>query len=218
MEDSIAMLEMAAGDGISHIFATPHYRPGLYGNSKEGVIRGLGELTRRIRGDMSLYYGADVRVSHDIIERVESGQAATLNGSRYLLLELTDYALPPNLEDLVFRMRGRGLIPVITHPERHSYFFKNFDVLRDLRKRGAMFQVTAMSLTGGFGKTARKVSKAMLESSLLDFVASDAHNLDGRPPVLSRAFEEIRKEFGIRAAETIFFRNPLRILEAAARR
>lgn len=218
MEDSVAMLEMAARDGISHIFATPHYRPGLYGNSREGVISRLRELMPGVSGRTRLYYGGDVRVSHDIIERVESGQAPTLNGSNYLLLELTDYALPPNMEELVSRMRKRGIIPVITHPERHSYFLKDFGALRGLREKGAMFQITAMSLTGGFGRAAQKASKAMLEELLVDFVATDAHDVIDRPPVLSGAFREIRKGLGSAAAERIFFRNPLKIVEAAGAR
>ena len=72
-----------------------------------------------------------------------------------------------------------------------------------------------MSITGGFGRVVRKAVLAMLGDGLVDIVASDAHNVDQRPPVLSKAYKEVKKEFGDNTADAVFFRNPGKILESS---
>ena len=52
---------------------------------------------------------------------------------------------------------------------------------------GAYAQVTASSLTGGFGSSARRAAEMMVRTGLVQMIASDAHNPERRPPVLSEA-------------------------------
>jgi tyrosine-protein phosphatase YwqE len=49
----------------------------------------------------------------------------------------------------------------------------------------------------------------------VDLVASDAHNARGRPPILSKAYGDIKKEFGSDISDRIFFETPQMILGAA---
>jgi protein-tyrosine phosphatase len=51
----------------------------------------------------------------------------------------------------------------------------------ELIAAGAHMQLTTSSISGGLGPTIQDFSKAMLESGLVSFVASDAHNLTTRP-------------------------------------
>ena len=214
-DGSLKMLRIAAGDGIYHIFATPHILPGTYENRSSGIRSVLEDLKRIAPETPRLSYGADVRVSVDLLERIEKGEVPTLGGSGYMLLEMPDYILPPNVDNLIFNLRHRGIIPIITHPERHLRLMHDLSALGKLRDNGALCQITAMSLTGGFGKALRKISMDMIKKGLVDFVATDAHDDRNRPPLLSGAHKDVRKEFGDGVADTLFFSNPEKIVETS---
>jgi protein-tyrosine phosphatase len=71
-----------------------------------------------------------------------------------------------------------------------------------------------MSLLKDVGKEVRKVTFAMIEKGFADFIASDAHSTGRRAPVLSRAYDEVQRQFGKDLAEKIFFQNPQKILDS----
>jgi len=55
----------------------------------------------------------------------------------------------------------------------------------------------------------------MLDEQLVHFVASDAHNLESRPPTLSRARDVIGQRFGEDVARDLVVTNPLHMLDDA---
>jgi len=59
--------------------------------------------------------------------------------------------------------------------------------LYELVAMGALAQVTAQSLTGGFGESIRKTAAKFLRHNLVHIIASDAHDTVKRPPRLSGA-------------------------------
>lgn len=205
LQESYEMLRIAREDGISHIFATPHIIKGLYDNVKETICSAV----REVFSDSSprVLYGADIRITHDIMKRVNNGEIPTLNGSNYILVELPHFVLPPNIDNIIFNLRKNGLVPIITHPERNFFLRLNQTALYKVREAGARYQLTAMSLCGGFGKEARKFALDMIKAGIADFVATDAHDSRHRPPILSLAFNEVHRQFGDKIARKIFFEN-----------
>ncbi len=212
LEESVKMLEIAKSDGVTRIFATPHILDGLYSCKGREIISSVEGLRKHLPGSLELFWGADVRIAPDLTKRVESGDILTLNGSGYLLLELPASFVPPHLDSFIFDLRHKGITPVITHPERHLRLMHDSAGLGGFRDRGAMCQITAMSLTGGFGREIMLASLTMIEKGLADIVASDAHNSGTRPPILSKAYREVKKHFGDETADRLFFKNPGKIL------
>lgn len=212
LEMSLRMIKIAADDGISHIFATPHIIKGVYDNNTQKIRKGIEALRLHISEKITIYTGADVRITPDIMLKIEKGEMPTLNGSKYMLIELPHFVIPPNIDMLIFDLRKAGIIPIITHPERHITLTKKFFVLKRLRDIGAMYQLTAMSVSGELGKNIQKISFSMIDGGFIDFIASDAHNARERPPVLSNAYNVIVRSYGYEAAETIFLKNPEKIL------
>ena len=213
-EEAAEMLLMAEQDGISSLFATPHILDGLFSNRGPEIIASVERLRPHAPPGLNLLWGADVRVVPDLIRRIESGEIVTLGGSGYLLLELPEYIVPPHLDSLIFSLRHKGMTPVITHPERHLRLMHDHAALGVLKDRGAMHQITAMSITGGFGREIMQAGLSMIRKGLADVVATDAHNTVARPPLLSRAYKEVERQFGEKTAELLFFQNPGKILES----
>lgn len=214
MEESLEMIDMAMKDGISHIFATPHIIDGLYDNKAGEIMNAVDDLRRHVPDGIKILYGADVRISFDLITRIENREIPTLNDSGYMLIEFPTYNVPPHVDNLIFNLHHRGVTPILTHPERHLRLMQDLPAIGKFRDAGAMCQITAMSITGDFGKNIKKVCLAMIEKELVDIVASDAHDPRHRTPVLSKAYEEVKREFGNDIADSLFFTNPKKILDA----
>jgi protein-tyrosine phosphatase len=193
LEESLAMAEKAVQDGIHTIVATPHTLNGIYLNPVRevtSVVASLREPLLKHHIDLELCPGADVHVSPHMLELIESGDAGTINDAgRYVLLEFPSQTLPPGIKDEIFTLKVNGITPIISHPERNQVIQHDMDVLYELVYMGALCQVTAMSITGDFGGTVMECTERLLAHRLVHVIATDAHSLEGRPPVLSRAVE-----------------------------
>jgi protein-tyrosine phosphatase len=78
--------------------------------------------------------------------------------------------------------------------------------------QGAQIQVNADSVLGLDGRGMKKCALKLLDLGLVDYVASDAHDLDERAPHLEKCCSLIRKRYGEEGAKMLFETNPRRIL------
>ncbi len=214
METTMKMLAIAARDGITHIVATPHFRQG-----EEPAVQTILQNLRTVQDEaarqgspVKLYSGADIRLTYELFEALDREDLPAINNSRYFLLELPDL-IPPHLEDFIFESKIKGYVPIITHPERNYSLLSANDKTDALRESGALFQLTAMSITGDFGRQIRKFSLHLLKKGYVDFVASDAHSTDRRIPVLSDAYNEVTDILGTDKARKMFIDNPRAVLD-----
>ena len=74
-------------------------------------------------------------------------------------------------------------------------------------------QVTAQSLTGLFGSTARKFAERLIERGLVHFIASDAHDTEYRTPKLDEAFDWLKSHYGEEYARLVLIDNPTAAVE-----
>jgi protein-tyrosine phosphatase len=211
--ESRRMLEAALGDGISRIVATPHvFRMTRPGRDVRDLGRRMREFLESPRPPgLELLPGAEVSYHVGMVEAIKEFEL-TVNRTSYVFIEFPSLSLPPDAPDLVIRMMRNDLIPIISHPERNAAFARSPRALFDLVRRGAIGQVTAMSLTGGFGKAVRRTAEAFLRLGLVHLIASDAHDHGARPPRLSEAVEAAAKVLGDATAEAMVNTVPAAIL------
>jgi protein-tyrosine phosphatase len=158
------------------------------------TLQSVTEEVRRANIPIELLPGADVRIEVDTGEKIVSGEILSINNTkRYFLLEFPSHAIPMNIDKLIFNLLMKNIIPVITHPERILEVQQNPNRVFDLVSMGALSQVTAMSITGGFGRRVKKCAHTLLKHNLVHVIASDAHSLDYRPPILSEAVSAVSK-------------------------
>jgi len=215
IQESLRMLEIARGDGIKVIAATPHMMDGVHNVSPDSIAEALNQLNGLLPDGPKVVSGADIRICIDLIGKVERGELPLINGGNYFLLEMPSYGIPPlpELKNLVANLKMRRFVPVITHPERNFVLAENLSIMAELRKMGALFQVTAGSIVKAFGPFAQKSSLKMLKKGLVDVVSTDAHDPEKRPPILSRAYNFVADKFGAEMAFKLFSENPLKIIE-----
>jgi protein-tyrosine phosphatase len=199
-EEAVAFARMAAEDGTRVLVATPHCKEGVWVNDRATVLRDVRALRSRLDGegiDLRLVPGAEVHLCPDLVERVRDGRAPTLDDNgKTLLLELSLTQYPVDLENLVFRLKLAGIEVVFAHPERVRFFQDDLSRYESVVRLGAYGQITTGSVTGQFGSAIREFSEELLRKGLVHVLASDSHNLRGRPPVLSEALASIASLIG----------------------
>ncbi len=209
MEESVEMAEMALADGITHIAATPHAND-TYSFDGGRSLALCGELAARFDGRLHLATGCDFHLSYENVEAAcASPQLFALNQKQYLLLEFADFALPPSLDQALVRLQQVGLKLIVTHPERNPLLRNAPERLRRWLDAGCYLQITALSLTGRFGPQAERAALEYLDRGWAHFVASDAHNVDRRPPRLRQAYDLVAARRGPQVAKALFNDNPL---------
>jgi len=208
IEKSLRMAKAAVDDGIKTVVATPHAQPVslnrqyevVYKLSPDKILEEVEQFNRALdEGGISLTVlpGSDVHIDYTLPDDIKNRKVMTVNNNnRYILLELPAFGLPRNLTDLIWKLKLSGITPVISHPERNEAVQEDVNILYDLIIQGALIQITAMSLTGGFGKKAQKCAVTLLNHNLAHVIASDAHSVGRRPAVLSRAVETAGKIIG----------------------
>lgn len=194
LDTSLEMARIAVADGITHLACTPHITPDRYPNSTDTIIPAMNALQAELDKrniPLQLIAGADVHMVHGIIEGLQNGRIPSLNGSRYFLLEPAHYIPVPRFLEQIEAMLDASYIPVITHPERLLWLEDHYRDFIEAVRMGAWLQVTAGAVAGHFGGDAQRLAQRLLEDGVVHILASDAHGVDYRPPVLSE---------GVRAA------------------
>ena len=116
-------------------------------------------------------------------------------------------------ESILFRLIAHGMIPMITHPERNPEVGRKPARYYEMVRMGCLGQVTAMSLTGGFGPEVKRLAEELLIHRLVHLIASDAHSIDTRPPLLTPAVRAASKRVGKEEAGRMVTEYPQAILE-----
>lgn len=215
--EALEFARMAAADGVQVIVATPHCRDGSYENDRAAVLAGVERMRALLAAEsvpVDLQPGGEVHVASELIGRIRDGRAPTLaDNGRTLLLELSLSQVPIQLERMVFELKLGGIEVLLAHPERIRYFQDDVGRYEAVVRQGAWGQVTTGSLLGQFGSTAREFSEELLRKGLVHVLASDAHNVRGRPPVLSAARRRAAELVGERYAQAMVESVPRALLD-----
>jgi len=211
-DEALEMCRIAVADGITTLAATPHVSE-VFPNSRQRIEAAAAELRQRL-GDfgipLKVVAGGDYHVQPDLSPE----NVITLGGNgRYFLLEFPYQLLPPRADFFVKVLLDRGLLPIVTHPERIASLQRDWRRLEPLVKCGALVQVTAGSLLGEFGPAATAAAARFLKEGWVHLLASDAHWARERAPRLAEGCAAAARVVGEPAARALVDRNPRAILE-----
>ncbi len=213
IEDSLAMLKVAEESGTTDLVATPHADL-QFRFDPSAIHAQIAELSAKT--SIRLYSGCDFHLSYDNIQdAIEHPAKYTVNQKSYLLVEFSDLLIFRNTAEIFGRIQDAGMIPVITHPERNGLLRQRIDQIQAWVDAGARVQVTGQSLTGRFGSRAREFSEMLLDRGLVHFVASDAHDVENRPPKLNEAHAWLAKRYSGSVADLLCIENPRAAIEGS---
>jgi protein-tyrosine phosphatase len=206
------MCRMAREDGVEHMIATPHAND-RYHYDREYLTRALAHLRQLVGVSPHLGLGCDFHLSFENVQAALANPARfTIESTNYLLVELSNYSVPPQISDSFMRLGDKGLIPILTHPERNPIVQKSLRRVLEWVEMGVVVQVTASAVTGFWGEAARRSTHWLLEHDAVHVLASDAHDTKHRKPGLSEARDVVAELRGAEVAHAVVDGNPRAIV------
>ena len=215
-DESLLMAEMAAKNGTRTMVCTPHWMPGGYRQDK--LIRTYRDLAKRLSEagiPLKLALGQEIFMDENFrqaADMLENSRLLTINRTVYPLIEFDPFIPEKTACSIAECLRAKGFVPIVAHPERYAFTDEDHTALERLRAAGALLQVNKGSITGFFGREARRTADYMLRERLADFAASDAHSPYRRTPPMAEIHEFVSEYCSPEYADHIFSENPLRVL------
>jgi len=206
-EVAFKMCEQAVTDGITHIVATPHcnaYHPFNRAASQATLL----ELRSRFPA-LEFTLGCEVTISDESLdEAILHPELFTIGETSFMLVEASEVCMPRRIEDALGELISCGITPILAHPERNSLLRRRLDLMEGLISMGCLAALTGNSLLGFWGAEARKAAETMLRRGLAQFLVSDGHNPQYRPPVLAEAMRAAARIVGRERAHELVWTNP----------
>ena len=198
VEESIAMLQMEAEQGITHVVATPHFYP--QHDNPESFLRRRAAAEALLREQMQKHPGLPkLSVGAEVyyfpgISHSEAIQGLTIDKKRCMLLEMPGVpwtrSMYQELEDLHTK---QGLIPIIAHVDRYIRPLHTYGIPRRLAEIGVLVQAN-----GNFfiRRETERMAMKLLKTGHVHLIGSDCHGLETRRPNVKEAAEKIERKLG----------------------
>lgn len=216
VDEAVELCRMAHQEGTKAIVATPHIRESVWPNNRARIEQRLSDLRSELERrevPIEVVLGCEVYFDSAMVDAVRGGAYPTYaDRQRYVLFELPTHFVMRQVQEVVFEFRTAGVTPVLAHPERNSQVMRDLDAVRNLVRMGTVLQITAMSVTGHFGRQARRGAELLLDEELAQVVASDAHSPRFRSTRLRAAYDRVARRWGRARAEALFVENPRRVV------
>lgn len=179
VSESIHLIKSLEALGVKQFTATPHIMQGVYENTKETIDEAYQNVIQamepNLMSNVALNYAAEYMLDAHFIEQLEAEQLFTIKDN-YILIEMSHFQAPINLEDMISKIKTKGYVPILAHPERYTFYHDSKTYYHRLKQLGCLFQLNFLSLTDHYGNHVEKMAHYLIEEELIDFVATDTHN------------------------------------------
>jgi protein-tyrosine phosphatase len=178
IKDSLELLRGMKEAGYRKVITTPHIMGDFFRNTPEIIHNGLAKLREATAAagiDIEIEAAAEYYFDFDLEQKIDSGKLLTFGGE-YLLFEVSYMNAPDGLEAMIFKMQTSGYKPVLAHPERYPYWFRDLKNFEKLKDKGVLFQLNINSLTGYYSPATLKIAEQMIDKGWYEFVGSDCHH------------------------------------------
>lgn len=179
MDETIAMLAKFESLGYEKVITTPHVYSDCYRNTPEIILGGLQNVQQTAKElglTIQVEAAAEYFCDEYLLELIHSGQLLTIGG-KYVLIEFPFLSEMNNWKEFVFGIQSIGYLPIIAHFERYVYWHGSVEKAKEMKELGAKIQLNINSLTGHYGSDVKKQGERLIDSQLLDFIATDCHRI-----------------------------------------
>ena len=205
VEESIAMLQMEAEQGIRQVIATPHF----YANhdAPERFLRRRAKAEARLREELEKHTGLPkISVGAEVyffsgISESDVLLELTIAKKRCILLEMPQ---SPWTEAMYRELEGiyvkQGITPIIAHVDRYISPFRTFRIPERLMELPVIVQANADFF---LQRSTSNMALRLLREDKIQLLGSDCHNLRSRAPKLGLALQVIQKKLGPEVIERV---------------
>jgi protein-tyrosine phosphatase len=212
--EAVEVVGMLSRLGFEVICCTPHQKVGSWVPSADSISKARADVVAALAdGDVGveLRLGAENFWDELFVQRCVEGGLPTYTGEQAFLVEVSPVNPPVKLEEQLFRLRTRGPLPVLAHPERYHALCRQPERVAAIGRTAALV-VDVGALAGAHGPRAGEAARWLVGDGLAHACASDVHSADD-----ARAAGEgiawLRKRMGEATLKRLLDENPRRILQ-----
>lgn len=178
LESSLLLINGLVELGYQKLITTPHVHPEFYNNTSAGLRTRFQHLKDYIKAQhvkVDLELGAEYFLDNYFLNGGLSDDLLCFGTQKFLLVEVSMAGWPRQFADIIFSIQSQGYTPILAHPERYL-FEGDFRVYEEWKRKGVLFQMNLLSLSGYYGKGVKAAAMHFLDNDLYDFCGSDAHH------------------------------------------
>jgi tyrosine-protein phosphatase YwqE len=179
MEKTLLFVRELSDLGYKKLICTPHIMSDLYPNGPETIIPTLHSVQEAISLQnipVTIGAAAEYMVDTEMEAGVNRGDKLLTFGNNFILIEMSYLVASPNIDQVIFALRVKGLKPVIAHPERYTFYHTDFKMYERFVDLGCLLQMNLLSLSGYYGKPVKAVAEKLLASKMISLVGTDMHH------------------------------------------
>lgn len=217
LPEALELARAAVADGITHAVLTSHVHPGRYPNQRRNLTGAVEQFAAELANagiGLTVRMGGEARLCPELVDLLAANQVPFLgevDGYRIVLLEFPHQLVPVGSISFINSMLKLKIRPLIAHPERNKAIMAAPEKINEFAAAGCWLQITAGSLAGRFGTQAQKAAFQIIDEGWNCLIATDAHNLHSRPPLLSEGRAILREHYGEAVAQSMVVERPARI-------
>lgn len=180
VDKSIQLINGFNEFGMTNFVCTPHIMNHYYPNTPKIIGDAYKLLRAEVENqglvDIKIDYAAEHMVDDNFENLLETNDVVFLKDN-YILIEMSFLQESINFDVSVEKIKRKGVHPILAHPERYNFIELNSSKYYSIKNSGVRFQMNLLSLGNYYEKNIMKKANFLLENNLIDYVASDAHNL-----------------------------------------
>lgn len=216
MEETTRMLSIAYDEGIRIVVATPHYALGDRNASASKIkelFQEVSQMVKNLGKELQIVLGNELFYSSDIIEALRRGDALTIDGTRYILIEFPLNASYRDIRVGLHHCIISGYIPILAHSERYLNLIKQPELVCGLIEMGTYIQINFSHVKGSRTNPKINFCQKLLKNKWVHFIGTDAHDAYERTPHVIKTINYMKKKYGDDIVKQLLWENPMTMLE-----
>src|SRR3954471_15272240 len=188
----MALAKAQLASGVHRVLATPHVTWDIPTTSEQ-VATGVAAVNAALaEAELALEGRTGGEIALTRVAELDDDElrALALGGGPWLLVESPLTPSAAGFDNVLHHLQARGHRIVLAHPERCPAFQREPERLASLVHAGMLTSITAGALVGRFGSTVQRYAHELVRDGLVHNVASDAHDVNRRPPGLRDELEQ----------------------------
>jgi protein-tyrosine phosphatase len=205
-EGTERMLGFACQQGVGTIIVTPHFTPGIDPFSPDTLHQRVEEakaICVAAGYDLRVYPGVEMLYTFQAERYLSQQRVPTLAGSNKILIEFSPDIRFDDMETAVQSVLRSGYFPILAHIERYPSLLHGRNAERLKGDYDVFYQVNSGFVLNGEGFFAKRAIKRLLTDGKIDFIASDAHDVERRPCQMEAAYNALVAQVGERYADEL---------------
>ncbi len=179
VEQTVEYVKELQAMGYKKLICTPHILPGVHNNTPATILAALAVARKALQENnvtVEIEAAAEYMIDDALELNIKNNEQLLTFGNNHMLIEMSYVGPSPNLYQVIFDLRMKGIQPILAHPERYEYIHRNYQQYHEIKDRDVLMQVNLLSLSGYYGPKVKAIALRLIKDGLVSFIGTDMHH------------------------------------------